>query len=407
MSFLDDYKTFTSGNEAHPNYHLWCALVALSSIVSRRVYIEQGFFRVYANLYVVLVGPPGNRKTTAMSVSKTLMRELKTIPMTAECITKEALVQSMAENERAFQPAPKDGAALMPTVYTPYTVCVTELSQFVGASKENMIDFLTTIYDQDFYENKTKNKGTDTIIGPYLVVLACTTPAWITARLRDDVISGGFSRRALFVYETERGERIPFPEVTAEARLAWDRVVEYSRKLLEVSGVFQWDHKAKDWYSHWYKTLDIPDDPTVQGYYETKHMQLLKVAMLVSCSESTDLILRIDHLKRALEILDHMEINLPRVFEGIGRNELNAIASKVIEVVTRGNGCMPEKKVYAVMFAEGTQGELDQVINHLISSDKLKRSNLEKTITRGGEQTKTVIQVLHLPSWKPDQPKTS
>ena len=121
MSFLHNYNEFVKENEAHPTYHLFSGLVALSSIVSRRVWIAQGYFDVHPNLYVTLVGPPGNRKTTAMSVCKKLLREIGSdlVPMSAECQTKESVVKQMAENERSFttddttQPTIYDTAAAM------------------------------------------------------------------------------------------------------------------------------------------------------------------------------------------------------------------------------------------------------------------------------------------------------
>ena len=374
MSFLSDYRIFTSGNEAHPSYHLWCGLVALSSIVSRRVWIEQGFFKIYPNLYVVLVGPPGNRKTTAMSICKTLLRELKEIPFSAECITKEALVRYMAEQTRAYTNplTPFD----KPQTYSPLTICVTELSQFVGSSNESMIDFLTTIYDQDFYEYKTKNKGEDSIEGPYLTVLGCTTPSWITARLKDDVISGGFSRRAIFVYETGRANRIAFPEVTAEAKEAWTRVVERSTKMLGLGGEFKWTAEASCWYKNWYENLEIPTDLSVCGYYESKHIQLLKLAMLISLSESEELLLHVGALQFALAILDEMEKNLPKVFDGIGRNELNQLASQVLEIVQMKNGKIKEKELLSIMFRDANEIEIKQVIQHLLESEKVKRGEI-------------------------------
>lgn len=358
---------FVAGNEAHPTYHTFSALIALSSIISRRVWIDMGYFKVYPNLYVVLVGPPGNRKTTAMSTCKGLIRSLKDIPFSAECVTKEKLVEDMATYERVFQETPTSE----PIVYTPLTVCVTELSQFLGASSAHMVDFLTTVYDQDFYDLKTKNKGCETITGPHLVLLACTTPAWITARLRDDVISGGFSRRAIFVYEVDKGARIPFPEITTKMKSAWDRVQEYSLTLMRTGGAFFWDPAAKKFFEDWYNSMVIPKDPIVSGFYESKHIQLIKIAMLIAIAESTDLVLKKHHLECGLELLNLVEVKLPRVFEGLGRNELNSVSANLLELVS--SGPVSEKDVQRFMYREANGEELYRVIQHLIKTERIER----------------------------------
>ena len=383
MSFLSDYREYTKGTEAHPTYHVYSSLVALSTIISRRVWIDQGYFQVYPNLYVILVGPAGNRKTSAMTPAKNLIRELG-LPLSAECVTKEKLVLDIKDQERVCSALL--GKHERQANYSPMACIVTELSQFFGAGGPAMSDFLTTIYDQDIYELRTKNKGSTTIPGPYLNLLACTTPDWITMYLRQDVISGGFSRRALFVFETEDAGRIAFPEITPEAAAAWHRLVAHGKALQEVAGPFAWDARAKEWYNNWYVNLANPVDPMTTGYYRSKHIQLLKLAMLVALSESTDLILRIPHLEAGLDLLSLYERNLSRVFMGIGRNELNAVASKVLNTIESGplitlnnagvekvHRGLAEKKVFAAHFSDGNQMELTQVINHLISAGKVTR----------------------------------
>ena len=384
-NFLRDYREFTSGNEAHPTYHLFSSLIALSSIVSRRVWLDMDYFTIYPNLYVVLVGPPGNRKSSAMSTTKSLLRDLKTIPFSGECISKEKLVEEMVAQERAMDNLPdtfKDKR-----VYSPMTVCVTELSEFLAISQAGMIGFLTDVYDQDFYEFKTKNKGVAIVTGPFLNLLACTTPEWITTYLRSDIISGGFSRRTLFVYETEKAARIPFPKVTPEMRKAWGRVLDYAQRLLLVRGPFTFHKEAKDFYAEWYINLKVPSDENTVGYYETKHIQMLKVAMLVSLSESTELILHKRHLDTALAFLSLVETNLSRVFQSMGRNLLNSTATKVLDILraagpTPINGTdgkpkdiymLPTKRLQSIMFKDVNQDDFDRIIEHLIQTEKIRK----------------------------------
>src|SRR5580692_7400293 len=131
-NFLQSYRIFTSGNECHPTYHTFCSLLALSSIVSRRVWLSMDYFTIYPNLYVVLVGPPGNRKTSAMVSAKALLRELGNIPFSGECISKEKLVLDMVDEERVLDGLPDSEKENR--IYSPMTICVTELSEFLQIS---------------------------------------------------------------------------------------------------------------------------------------------------------------------------------------------------------------------------------------------------------------------------------
>lgn len=376
MSFLSDYIHFTSGNEANPNYHLWCGLAALSSIVSRRVWVPQGYYNAYPNLYIILAGPPGNKKTTSMNIAKALVRTIGDIPFSAECQTKESLVRELATKTRFFHLPGVE----KPIYYTPMSIFVTELSQFLGPNSGHMIDFLTTVYDADVYDLKTKNKGDDIIQGPFITLLACTTPDWITTYLKTDIITGGFTRRAVFVLEYVDGEPIAFPCIKPSQREAWDRAVEYSKLLLEVSGEFTWDKDAEVFYTAWYEEnyRKLPNDPATRGYYRTKHMQLLKVSMLLALSEEAKLRLSLQNIKDGLDVLERTEKNLPKVFQAIGRNELNAISTKLVELLEMNGTAMLEKKICSMMWAEANGQEIYSIINHLVETERVVKLKEER-----------------------------
>ncbi len=386
-NFLRDYMLFTSGNEANVNYHMWSALTALSSIVSRRVWINQGYFRVYPNLYTVLLGPPGNKKTTAMNIAKGLVREIGDIPFSAECQTKESLVKELATYQKAK--AVEEGKPAL--IYTPISIFVTELSQFLGISSGHMIDFLTTVYDAEFYDLKTKNKGSEAIIGPYVTILACTTTEWITSYLKTDIITGGFSRRALFVLEYEDGKRIPFPVITEEQREAWSRVIQHSKSLLDVAGEFLWTTESRLFYEEWYTSHEIPKDPTTRGYFKTKHIQLLKIAMLLALAKSLDKVMHVETLEAGLALLEKTEVNLPKVFQGMGRNELSAVASKVIDILEMTGGPLPLKKLQALMYSEANGAEFYSVLNHLVETEKLTKL---RSSEKDGQPAKEYVALL-------------
>ena len=249
-NFLTDYLDFNSGNEANRHYHFWCGISALASLVSRKVWLDFGYFRVYPAMYIVLLGQAGNKKTTAMDVAKDLLREVGGIPFSAECQSKENLVKFLCAQTQAFQPDPTQPAY----TYTPLCIFVTELSQFIGIDPMRMVDFLVTVYDRNWYDMSTQKHGMQAVPGPYINLLGCTVPEWITSYLKTDIITGGFSRRCIFVLEEGTNQRIPFPCITPDMRAAWARCVAYGHKLATVYGEFTWDAEAKEYYTSWYKT---------------------------------------------------------------------------------------------------------------------------------------------------------
>jgi hypothetical protein len=267
------------------------------------------------------------------------------------------------------------------------TVCVTELSQFVGSggAAGHMLDFLTTIYDEETYENKTKGKGTDTLPMPYLTLLACTVPDWITARLKDDVITGGFSRRTIFVFEHATNLRVPRPVITQNMEDAWKRLVIKARKLLTLKGEVLWDEGAVEFYDDWYMKLKRPEDPLLEGWYNSVHVQMLKIGMLIAASEweSGPLYLGISHMKMSMELLKLVEENIPLVFKGVGRNELYGISNKVTEMLQFApNKELPLQFVQKEMYRDVNAEEFTKILNHLVSIGTVSKIIKKHKITQ-------------------------
>lgn len=345
------------------------------------------YFTIFPNLYVVLVGDAGNRKTSAMHSAERLLLEIGGVPLSAECVSKEQLIIDMVDQERSLDGLPPGPHYDNKRVYSPLIVCASELSEFLQISGAGMIGFLTDVFDkQTDYEHKTKNKGCRIIRGPFLNLIACTTPDWITTYLKTDIISGGFSRRTLFVNESEKAGRIPFPKVTPEMQQCWVEAVTYGRSLQGVKGPFTWLPETREFYSNWYINLEIPKDPNVKGYYETKHIQALKLAMLVALSESPELVLRPSHIIGALEILSLVEDKLARVFQSIGKNFLNASSTKLLDIlrsspvasVNLSTGpakanVIPLKQLRKVMWQDLDEENFTKVLQHLLETDRIHK----------------------------------
>lgn len=367
-NFLTAFVEFASGTEAPENYHIWSAIGTMSAILQGRIWLPYGRFKVLPNTYIVLLGPPGNGKTTSMSFGLKVVREIPEIVLSATAQTKESLVKELVANQRAV------GYGDVQIPYAPMALFLTELSHFLGPNSGHMIDFLTTVYDQDRYDNKTKNKGNETILGPYVSMLACTTPDWVSTYLKTDIITGGFTRRAIFVNESEGQTRVDWPEYTETQLHAFAECVRLGKTKKDLVGEMHWTDEARAWFRNWYQTRVLPKDPTIRGFARTRHMQMLKVAMILSVCESNDLVLTEAHLQMADLILSRVEPMMSAVFNAVGRNELHAVGEKIKDIVRMHGGIIQEKQVLQAMSAHATTREIYEVIDYLGKTDQVRRT---------------------------------
>lgn len=334
-----------------------------------------GYFRVYPNLYLILVGPAGFRKTGALDIARDLLRtSLPDIPFSAEAQTKESIIQEMSKGTDEI---PYSDPKLGTIESSPYIIAVTELSQFLGPQPFHMVDFLTTIYDRTgkYYDYKTRSRGEERINGPYLNLMGCTVPDYIQRGIKSDTLAGGFARRAIFIYEDEEAKRVAFPVVTEEMAKCY---IECQNHLKEIAKLdpkpFELEKDAMDFYVDWYEKLVIPDDILLAGWARSKHIQLFKVAMLYSVAQRLNKKITLSDLEWSLDLLDLIESNYQKVFSGSGRNELSGIADQILNTIEKvPTKMLPEPMILRKFFSDADTSQIMGILAHLVQTQQLKR----------------------------------
>ncbi len=403
-SFLRNYAIATQGNESPPLYHNWCALSTLGSLASRRIWIDQGHFTVYPSMYVLLVGDPGIKKSTAMNHSKRMIYEFKTqVPMTTSSHTKQDLTQLMGAEDSPCRKAFSigEGDEKETKQYTHLSIFCDEFVSFLEAGNPiQMIQFLTEAWHNDRVGVGTKSSGKDDIQFPCINILGCMTTQTNTDLVKQKLITSGFSRRVMFVYADKGGEPVPRPVVTDEMREAWDKCIARGKEVLKLKGEFTWTPEAQQIFDPWYITNDqkirTEDSDVMKFYYTTKPEFVLKVAMLISLSEQDELVMKPEFIELSLAMLGQIEENLEMLFSNVGRNELGPIASAIERMVQTSDVPIPVKRIYAAFYKDATQDEMDKMIEHLANTDKITAF----LVPQGQVQVKFVSSNEAFASWK-------
>jgi hypothetical protein len=366
----------------------------MSATVNRKVYVRQGDILLHGNLYLCLVGEQGGKKSTAKDFARDFFVEaFPDAPLGAAMQSREEIVKYLASDESSRSFTNEDGTLVE---YHPYAFFINELKNFLSYNPAGMIEFLTDIYDRVVFDARTLKRGAELVINPSITILACETPTWIVEKLKTNIISGGFSRRMIYVYEVEDPKTVvdiakPRPKITTDARAAQQRIRQHLIKIGRVAGEFKWTNEAERFFDNWYmenrKTL--PTDSVMRGYRRTKDVQLLKVAMLVALSyPEPKLVLTIPLLEEALALLDTIEINMPKLSVAAGRNPLAVPQQKLLEIIEQAGGCLEKKIVLQRIGNEMNMMELTSVLHFLEDSGQLFR--VSEPI-KGSTLTKTML----------------
>ena len=362
-NWLEAYLAYTAESESPEEYHLWTAISSIAGVLRRKCFFDMGYFLVYPNLYIVLVGPPGRcKKSTAMRIGRQQLGKVEGMHFTVDSTTRERLIQDLSQ---AFN----DSESAM-------TAHSTEFASLLTSSGMDMVVFLTDIFDSpNEWVHKTKGGGTNKIKFPFLNLLGATTPDWIATAMPLDTIGIGLTSRVIFVFQDTPRVRHWKPTLTQAQKDLGELLGQDLARIAQINGEYKFSPEAEEVYDEWYKArVEEPNwtgDPRLSGYFERKPIHLIKTAMIISAAMQDECVIELKHLQYAMRVLTKIEERMPQVFANVGKNPLNNDIELVYNAVASVEDGLPigvllDKFKYTVR-----KEELLEVIDTLVTIGKI------------------------------------
>ncbi len=288
--------------------------------------LNLGLLRFYPNMYVILVGPSGCRKGTALGPALELLQELG-VKLASEAITREALIREL--NTSATTIIDVNGS---PSFHSSLTIFSNELTVFLGYQNKQLMSDLCDWYDcRDRWTYRTKGSGTDEIMGVWVNLIGGTTPELIRSSLPLEAIGGGLTSRIIMIFEEGDDKRIviPYGDPILRKKLLYDMEL-----MSLLTGEYKYNESFLTKYGSWY--LDpasqpgLFDDPYFKGYCSRRANHILKLSMICNASRDGHMVLDGQDFDRALDLLLHAEVKMPYVFRGVGKNVLADVTERLL-----------------------------------------------------------------------------
>lgn len=329
--WITSYLAFVENTEPCDLYKEWTAISVIAAALQRKCYLPWGHLTFYPNMYIILIGPPGSRKNTAMDTGHDLLRDAN-IKLAADATTRAGLVEELDGAQHADL---VDGKGLK--IHASLTVFSEELSVFFGYDERQMVADLRDWYDcKPVWINKTKGSGVSSISGVWLNLIGGITPDLLQG-MPPDIIGGGLARRIIFVSAPGKGKSCPAPFLTVEDHKLREDLLHDLKEVTLMSGDFKWTDEFLDVYITWYCEQDerppITSDPRFAGYLSCRPMHLMKLCMALGASEGEDMVVTKGIFDRALSTLERAEVPMFDTFTGLGRSELSEVTASVMKTV--------------------------------------------------------------------------
>lgn len=389
--FLAAYTTtLTPKGEAPERFHFWTAVSAVAGALRRRVYVDEGHFRHYANFYILLVGPPGLvKKSTTINIGVGLLREVPNVILGADCSTWQAFVEEVADAKDYFAEGDADAATLLDqaaTVTSALTLAISEFGTFFDPEDRAMVNVLTELYDgkvNSAFTKRTKTQGTDTIMNPFVNIIAGTTPDWMRDNFRGRFGGWGLSSRIIFLHCDEKERSVAFPHKlwhgTFDSTMA--RFREDLCDIATLQGVYTFTPDAETFYELLYDAHGRRQtalnrhphhDPWLSYYLARKLDHVVKLSIIIAASRRSALVITLEDLRDASARCDEIEHELGKVFASKQSDNrdvrLNTDVWAGLERSIREHGRINQVDVFSFMIQWMDYGKGKQLLDHLLAS---------------------------------------
>ncbi len=350
--WIQSYVSFAAHTEAPRLMHFWAGVWAIAGTLRRKVWIDQIAFQWYPSFYIVFVAPPGivSKSTTAGMADK-MLRQVPGIKFGPDVVTWPALVTAFAESCEAFEYKGEYHPM------SPLNLIASEFGNLVDPHDRGMINLLIDLWDgRKSLEKRTKMSGNDSVEGPWINLLGCTTPHWIAENMPSITVGGGFTSRCVFVYAEAKERFIAYPKFhfpEDHGALQADLIHDLEEMSVNLTGEMELTPDALQWGAEWYelhwKTASSRfQDERLDGYLARKQTHMHKLAIVLAASQRNELVITKDDLMLAHTMLESTEADLEKVFSRIGKTDASLQADRFITYIRKRGECPYDEAYRAI-----------------------------------------------------------
>ena len=371
--WLDSFLDYCQDMESPKGWLLWSGISVLASSIKRNCYLWYREIKFYPNQYIILVGPPGLGKGEAIGRGYDIASNAKTINYIKDWHTPQEILEELAEGFSNL--GLKIGQIINTNVIQDHTctILAPELAVFLQ-NYDNLHSLLCAWWDQNKFDYKTKNKGKHIIEDMSVSLLGGCVPDYVRSLSKDRLapITGGFTARTIFVYETEKFKLVDSnlgKAPTIVYNKLRDQLINDIKHISQLQGEMSVSDDAKKLWEKTYKIHNKKgylDSDASANFKSRISSHIVKTAITISLSESDSLIIERDHLERAIEYIEAIRDKVDIVFRCVGESPIVFIQDKVLNFIEL-TGQVSYKTIYKYIYRDATSDQLDQVLRVLIS----------------------------------------
>lgn len=366
MNWVENILTQIKHVETPKVYLKWSLYSAISAVAAPHISLNKGgAYDLSPNIYVMLLGDSGLGKGFGPWIAKSLV---KTVDNTRIFSGRNSIQKIVSDLSLAYtrkeKEMIKDARAFLAS------------GEFINflLKDDQAISILTEWYDTHYvreWENSLKSSGVEKLKDVCITILGASNDEYLREAIPAAAVKGGFFGRFLFIFAKEKAHVNALIDAPTKDEQVSGNFKTWATHLEDISKIkkgsqFEVTQKARDYYRIWYHELQAKirtgsiNDKT--GYIHRIHDHALKVGMVLSLAESTDLLLKRDHVEEGILLCEDLLSTVKKTTLGMGLS----VSAPKNEVLLRALFKAPDhillrRKILQNMHNEFDSTELDKI----------------------------------------------
>ena len=348
---FDEYFDLMQGTSESPLiYHRWTLISAVAALLGRNAYLPFGHDTIYPNMYVVLLGDAGTRKSAAISIGRKLLDTAGYTKFARERSSKEKFIKDLGDGFDVINsatPATSSKKKVLTALEeiseedtidslepSEVYVCAGELEDFLGQGDGAFISLLTNLWDNLATYSHGKMTSADIFIKePTINLIGGATPTTFNTVFPPEVIGQGMMSRVILVYGAGVHEKLTIPRRPDPAKL---KIFEELLKLISLhgKGEYSFDDGAYKIFDDVYQGEIELGDFRLESYLNRRHVHFYKLCIVIAAMNLTRVITA-DIAILANTILHYTERDMPTALGEFGKNMKGDTNTRLLQAVEK------------------------------------------------------------------------
>lgn len=353
--YIQQFLDYTAEYESPTEFFYWSILTGIAACLRDNCYLLLGDSRFYPNIYTLIIAKPAMRKAKPLNSTVELLKYVANTKIIEGRTSIQAVIMRLGETERMKNGNTLTGASGF--------IFSEEISAMFTDDDAN-IPVLTDLYDfKSSYTSSLISRGTTRLTNVVVSLLGASNEELLKPIFNSRAIYGGLLSRCLIVY----GDKVRHRNSLMFLGAKYDpsELQKGMRNISNLKGFFKLTPEAAKHYDEWYHEVcpSLEKSAGITGAEGRVHVNVLKVAMLLTVARKCNLVVEIEDVMTAITSVQTLFVNYKRLTLGSGKSKDADPQIKVLETLWKAEEHqLTRRELMATIWADVSDETLDSVL---------------------------------------------